>query len=131
MMAEPGAIHVQGLLELSRAFRRADATLSKELRKDLRDAAEPIRLRAQALAVEEIPRIGIPWSRMRVGVTQKLVYVVPQQHGTKRQQNKRPNLVDLLLDRAMNPAFVENIDRVIQAIDEVLATVGSAWERAA
>ena len=108
--------------------------LSKELRKGLQEAAEPIRVDAEQLAESRIPRIGFEWSRMRVGVTRTSVYVAPQQRGVKSKVNerlRRRNLADLLIGRAMIPALDANIADVSEAIDDVLATVGRAWERAA
>jgi len=120
-------VRVRGLRELSRAFALADRTLSRELSSSLREAAEPVRAEAEALAVASIPRIGLPWSRMRVGVTRKSVYVAPKERGGKGRS--RPNLAGLLLGRAMQPALERNIGEVEDAVDDVLATVGRAWER--
>lgn len=123
------AVRVEGLRALSRAFAVADKTLSRELRKGLRDAAEPVRADAEALASSRISNIGVSWSRMRVGVTRSSVYVAPRERGT-RGRSRRSNLAGLLLERAMQPALEANIGDVEEAVDDVLATVGRAWERA-
>jgi hypothetical protein len=128
-MANTDVIAVEGLKELTRAFRLADTTLSKELRVALRQAAEPVRADAESLAVQEIRKIGVPWSRMRVGVTQTAVYVAPRQRGRSTPpQRRRPNLADLLLGRSMVPALEENHAEVLARMDQMLATVGHAWE---
>lgn len=128
-MPAENAIRITGLRELSRAFAVADKTLAKELRDKLREAAEPVRTDAEALASVGIPRIGMPWSRMRVGVTRSSVYVAPRQRGARgRPSTKRPNLAPLLLDRAMTPALEANRPHVEREVDDVLATVGRAWE---
>jgi hypothetical protein len=125
------AVVVDGYRELLRAFSVADKTLSKELRSGLRDAAEPVRSDSEALAVARIPNIGLPWSRMRVGITTRSVYIAPRQRGARgRSTRKRPNLAGLLLGRAMEPALDANIASVSESVDDVLATVGRAWERA-
>lgn len=126
-------LRVEGLRELQRAFSVADKTLAKELRSRLRDVAEPVRAKAERLAVQEIRNIGIPWSRMRVGVTRSLVYVAPVERGVKtrgRTSRHRPNLADLLMGRAMSPALDANQGRVLHELEEVLDDVGRAWERA-
>lgn len=128
-MTQP--IRVEGLRELQRAFKAADATLQKNLREGLRAAAEPVRASAETLAVEKIARIGVPWSRMRVGVTQREVYVAPRQRGQKGrdQRLRRPNLFDLLMGRALQPALDQNIAKVERQLERLLDAVGSSWER--
>lgn len=127
-----GPIHVEGLRELQRAFKAADVTLQKDLRAGLRAAAEPVRASAEQLAVENITRIGIPWSRMRVGVTTRDVYVAPRKRGLKTRGDdprRRPNLFDLILGRALEPALDRNVGQVEAGLERVLDTVGSAWEQ--
>lgn len=128
-MANP--IRVEGLRELQRAFKRADGTLQKDFRASLRVAAEPVRASAETLAVENIRRIGVPWSRMRVGVTQREVYVAPRQRGQKGKDRRlrRPNLFDLLMGRALEPALDQNIGKVEVAMERLLDTVGDSWEQ--
>lgn len=130
MPAVGNTIRVEGLRDLQRAFTLADKTLERELRDTLREVAEPVRADAERLAVAGIPTIGLPWSRMRVGVTRTSVYVAPRQRGVRgNATRKRPNLAGLLLGRAMLPALEQNEPRVAAEMDKVLATVGKAWER--
>jgi hypothetical protein len=131
-MPATSAVRVKGLRELQRAFSVADKKLAKELRSRLRDVAEPVRADAERLAVQEIRNIGIPWSRMRVGITRSLVYVAPVERGVKskgRASRRRPNLADLLMGRAMSPALEANEGRVLHELEDVLDDVGRAWER--
>ena len=128
-MAE--AIRVEGLTRLSRAFNAADKTLTKQLKTSLREAAEPVRADAEGLAVSSIRNIGVPWSRMRVGVTTKMVYVAPRQRGKKTlPSRRRPNLKPLLLHRSMEPALDRNEPEVLRRMDGVLEDVAHAWGRA-
>jgi hypothetical protein len=123
-------IVVEGLTQLQRAFKAADVSVQRELRKALRVAAEPVRADAERLAVAGIPRIGTPWSRMRVGVTNTMVYVAPRERGQKGrdQRLRRPNLARLLLDRSMQPALDHNRAEVIVGVEAALGTVGRVWE---
>lgn len=121
-------VRLEGLRELTRAFKKADRTLAAELRVGLHAAAEPVRADAERLAVEAIPRIGVPWSRMRVGVTTREVYVAPRQRGSRIPHRRRPNLAALLLGRSMVPALNDNRQAVIRGVDAVLGSVGRAWE---
>lgn len=127
-MPASDAIRVEGLRELNRAFARADQVLHRDLTGGLREAAEPVRADAESLALSSIPRIGLPWSRMRVGVTRRVVYVAPQRRGRKRGR-RRPNLAGLLMGRAMSPALERNRGEVESRVGRVLDTVGREWER--
>lgn len=126
-----GTVTVRGYRELYRAFSLADAQLKRELRKTLRDAAEPVRADAETFAYRRIRNIreGDFWSEMRTGVTQRSVYVVPQPRGTRKRSRKRPNLADLLMDRAMQPALDRNEKKVVEKIDDLLADIERTWGR--
>lgn len=113
--------YVQGLGSLSRAFTGASRELGKEVKNELRVVAEPVRARAEVLAVQRISHMGPlrarSWAGMRVGATSKAVYIAPKRRG--RRGSKRPNLANLLLDRAMEPALAENRSK-IEARMEIL-----------
>jgi hypothetical protein len=133
MAVSEQTIAVRGLRDLTRAFAAADKTLQRDLRTRLRDAAEPVRADAQASAVREIRNVhdGDSWSRMRVGVTQRLVYVAPRERGSRGfSPKRRRKFGDLLMDRAMAPALERNRDEVLRELDDMLGNVGKAWERA-
>lgn len=127
----PSAISVQGLRDLQKAFSLAEKGVGRELRDTLREVAKPVQHDAERLAVDRIPRIGLPWSRMRVGVTLNSVYVAPKQRGKGRGRDprRRPNLFDLLLGRALEPALEQNQDQVIREVEDMLANVAKDWER--
>lgn len=131
MPVEP--LHIEGLKELSRAFRLADKELIKELRTSLRKVAEPVRVDAEHLALTEIRRMTLPWSVMRVGVNQREVYVAPKLRGVKtrgRDPRRRPNLFDLLLGRSLEPALEHNEGRVVFEVERMLGKIAADWERA-
>lgn len=123
-------VRVEGLRELSRAFALADKAERRMFRQSLRDVAEPVRADAEALAVSRISRIGLPWSRMRVGVTRTSVYVAPRERGTRTPTRSRPKLASLLMDRAMQPALDAHVEEVEEATDRMLGDVARLWERA-
>jgi hypothetical protein len=114
-MAE--AIRVEGLPELDRAFGK----ISKDLRKGVRSAermvAEPVRARAEGLAIEGISNIGGQWSRMRIGVTASNVYVAPK--ARNRGGSPRPNLGGELLE-AMNTALDDSREQVVAGFELML-----------
>lgn len=128
--AERRVIRVDGLRELNRAFKVADKSLAKEYRAALRQVGEPVREGAERLVAERMPRVRVPWSQMRVGITQKVVYVAPKARGTKAERRRRPKFGTKLLEQAMLPALNQNIDKAERRFEQMLAEVGKDWERA-
>jgi hypothetical protein len=121
------------LRELNRAFRLADKAVHQDLRDALEEAAQPVRSDAQSLATQRIRRIGPTWARMRVGTAGGVVYVAPVERGAKGRGNqrfRRPNLADLMMSRAMEPALERNEGRVIARVNEALNDVHRVWEHA-
>jgi hypothetical protein len=121
-------VRVQGLRDLTTAFGNLDKNTSKELRTELRTAAEPVKQDAQMLS-HTIRRIGPSWSQMRVGVTKSTVYVAPKQRSRNRgnPRFKRRNLATLLLDRALIPALDRNVDNTIRRVDALMQRLGRDW----
>lgn len=112
---------VHGLRELSSAYAQLGRATSREFRTSERAIAEPIRREAQELAVSEIRNIGTAWPRMRTGVGRSVVYVAPRQKGARgRGPRRRPNLADLLMDRAMEPALAHNEARVEREMERLV-----------
>lgn len=127
------AVNVRGLRELSRAFAKADKQLKRDYRASLRSLGEPVKVEAQARSAQEITNIGSRWSLMRVGVTQKLVYVAPQERGRASRRNvaiRRPNLATLLMDEAMQPALDNNARHIEERFGDLLDSMATTWERA-
>lgn len=121
---------VKGLADMQKAWTVADRETSKELRAALRESARPVQQDAQALALHTIRRMTVPWSRMKIGVTRRSVYVAPKQRETRIKTRKRPKFADLLAARAMQPALDKNILKVQANVDDALQTVGRKWEQA-
>lgn len=114
---------------MQRAFALANRSLSLELRKGLRESAEPVRADAQALAGDRIRNMTESWSRMRVGVTRTSVYVAPRSRG-QGGRRKRRNLFELMIGRSLEPALDANVQDVTDRLDDVLVTVGRVWDHA-
>lgn len=115
-------LQVRGYTQLQRAFKKADRDIRLGFNDALKEAAEPVRADAESLAATEIRNInpGDPWSEMRVGVTTKLVYVVPKKRGTRKAGRRRPNLSPLLLGRALEPALERNTDEVAGRVNDLI-----------
>ena len=129
------AVKIEGLAELTRAFRAADREVAKDLKDALEEAAQPVRRDAQSLALSSIRNMtrSPQWSRMRVGTTRHTVYVAPVEKGTRGRGNKSLRRGDrfkgLMLGRALEPALEQNTARVIDRVDDMLVDVGRVWER--
>jgi len=122
---------LKGLPELRRLSAAAGREAKKRTDDALRQVAEPIRADAEALAVSSIPRVGVAWSRMRVGVTNRAVYVAPRKRGARGRDNprRRPRFADLLEQRAMTPALDRNRDQIESRVEAALQTVADGWNR--
>lgn len=123
---------VEGLQDMTRAFRAADKMLQRDLRRTLADAIRPVADDAESLAMQEITNIGIPWSRMRVGVTQTVAYVAPVERGVKSRglaTLRRRNLKNKMLDDAMYPALDRNQELITGRVQSMLVDLAGRWER--
>jgi hypothetical protein len=112
------AVRITGLRELNRALDGYADGAAKQMRKELREAIEPVRRDAEALAVSSIRNIGPTWSRMRVGATSSVAYVAPK--ARRRGGSPRANVGALLFEEAMQPALERNEDEIVEAIDDLL-----------
>lgn len=132
-MAE--TIQVVGLRELDRAFVAADRALQQDFRDALEEAAAPVRSAAQGMAASSIRKVspGDPWSRMRIGRQRgTVVYVEPVERGAKGRGNqrlRRPRFADLLMERALRPALVQNRAQVEERVSRLVAEVVNLWAR--
>lgn len=115
------AVQIRGLRELNHALQAYNKDLQRELRDELRDAAEPVRGRAESLASSSISNIGF-WSQMRTGVTSRVVYVAPRRR--RRGGSPRPNLAGLLMGQAMEPALDAEQGQVVRSVESMLDRLG-------
>jgi len=124
----PVAVH--NLAQLNRTFKHAPKDTQRALRDEYRTVADPVKTSAETLAVSGIPRIGAKWSRMRVGVTSRLVYVAPRPRGLKSRGHprRRPNLADLLMARSLEPALAQNRHRIEADMDRMLDRLVHKWD---
>lgn len=126
------AVVVKGLREFQRVMAAAGPEARKELRSTLREVAEPVRVDAETFARTGIRKVGPRWSRMRVGVTQKLVYVAPRERGIKRRgpdPRRRPKFGDLLERRAMDPAAAKNEREAQRRVEDAFDGLARKWSR--
>jgi len=118
------ALRVHGLRELTRAFGKISKDLSDEVRDELLDAVEPVKERAEQLALSRIRNMPLSpdWADMRTGVSRArgVVFMVPAHRSRRRSNQKRPNLGDLLLDRAMDPALEQEADSIVRGVEHAL-----------
>lgn len=128
MAGAADAIRVSGLRDLQSAFKKISKDLSKELRAELVEVAEPVRREAELLAAGEILNIGDAWSQMRVGVTSSLVYVAPKRRRRRGAPPTaaRPNLAGLLFERAMSPALDAHASKIEDRLERMVDRLGGA-----
>jgi len=114
-------VQVDGYRELIRDFAKTSAEMQVAVKTGLREAADPMRQNAEQLAQEGIRNIGGVWSQMRVGVTQRMVYMQPATRNSGG--SPRPNLGGLLMRDAMLPAQAQGRDRAEQLVLALLARI--------
>ncbi len=117
-------VKVSGLIELQRSFKTLEKSVRRELRGELRDVAKPVADDAAAKSLNDIRNMQETpeWSRMRVGLTQSAVYIVPRQR--RRGGSRRPNLGNLLL-REMTAALEENETRTTESFENWLGRLAA------
>lgn len=120
-----GGVRVEGLNEFLRVARASEKRVRSDVRAGLREAAEPVRSRAQSLAASNISRLGPRWGAMKVGVTLNYVYVAPA--ARRAGGSPRPNLGGLLMQKAMSPALDEKRGEVEDRLEKVLDDIGRDW----
>ena len=124
----PGArINVKGLRETYRAFGNISDDVQGELRDGLEQAAKPVQALGERYALERIrnmPR-SPAWAEMKIGVSKReaLVFMAPATKGRAgrgRTKRKRKNLANLLLERSMEPAVEDNVERTERGLEDVI-----------
>jgi hypothetical protein len=124
---------VHGMQNLQRALKQADRDTRLGVRRELSGVAEPIRRDVETLARARIRRMprSPQWAEMRVGVTQKLVYVAPRQRGRRRGDDpaKRRKLAPLMITRAMDPALQHNGPAVRRDFEQMLGRMAARFNR--
>jgi hypothetical protein len=126
------AVYVRGLADLMKTFKYAPRDVRLAYRAELRTIATPVKETAESLAATRISGLaaGEPWTKMRIGVTQKLVYVAPKKKGVRgRTPAKRPNFANLLATRALDPALEQNEQRVVRDLEQMMDKLAGKWNR--
>lgn len=93
----------------------------------MKDAGGPVRDQAEHLAQTDI-RAGAKWSRMKIGVTMRSVYIAPA--GRRSGGSPRPNFAGVLMRKAMLPAVEQKKDESVARLEKALDSVADIWERA-
>jgi hypothetical protein len=125
-------VALRGQRELLASLKYADRETRLGVRRELRKVAAPVAADAEALALSAIRNMARSpkWARMRVGVTRQLVYVAPRQKGVRgRGGGRRPNLADLLMDRAMLPALHRHEAEIEQRLEHMLDVIADGFNR--
>jgi len=126
-------VYVRNLAEINYLLSKADKETRLGLRKAERDVAKPISGDAERLTVQNIPRtrLGkVDWWRMRVGVTQRLIYVAPRQKGVRgKGPKRRPKFATLMMERAMEPALKRHEHEVEGRFEHVLEFVADRFNK--
>jgi hypothetical protein len=130
----PSVVELDGFSDLAKALAATGPEVRRMLRDNLEAVAAPVARDAEQFAQGGIPRIGMKWWQMRVGMTRNftLVYVAPRQQGVKSRgivARRRPKFATLMRDRAMAPALARNTGRIIRDVERLVDNATSKWWR--
>jgi len=131
-MAGQPLLLVENMAALQRALARTDRDLRLGIRREMRAMATPVAAHEQELALTRIRRMpsSPQWARVRTGVTSQLLYTVPRQKGTRgRGPKSRPNLANLLEDRAVEPTRRWFEPRAERELEQLLDRIADQFNR--
>jgi hypothetical protein len=111
-------VRISGLPELNRAFKAVDADLPKELRKELKQVAEPVRVEA-ALRSQQF---GARTSSGIKTVARSSGSVAVRQSRKKNADavRRRPNFGPLLMRTALEPALTHHEAEIVRGLEHIL-----------
>lgn len=127
-MATAGAVHVKGLRELTRDFKKMSKELDDEVTDELKRVAEPVKQVATRYALGHIgnmPR-SPRWAGMRVGVAKGRGVVWMRPAARRRGGSPRSNLGPLL-QREMEAAVENKEQEVVNGLDKMLGRLGGDY----
>jgi hypothetical protein len=119
-----GQVHVKGLRELTRDFRKMSKDVGNDIAWELEEAGDAVRKRATEIILSPAPQgmRNMPatpiYAAMRVGVVQSqgIVYVAPAWHKGKLGRGfSRPNVAEEFHPR-MEKALEENSDEIVERL---------------
>ena len=121
-------VQVEGLRELLRVTDKLPAHVKREVRKELRAVAEPVRHDAQALF---LARVDPHRAKTRYGVSVRkagTISVEQRVKGKHREpQYRRPKFTDRVRDRSLLPALEQNEREVVEGFNRVLDSLERRW----
>ena len=128
-------MRVRGLTELVRSFKHMPDELTEEFVWELEEAANPVKLAAQAKAPTTMSGMAKPsesnraWSAMRVGIAKRNpahVWVAPQlRRGVRKQsQKQKDRFAERMQTGALDAALRENETKIVERIEDLLDRIG-------
>lgn len=123
---------VDGLRELLAATERLSKEVNKDVRKQVREAAEPVRDEAQRLFLQRVlanPRKSRYGISVRKTGTVSVEQRVKSRYSRSNQRLKRPQFTEWQRTDALNPAFERKQNEVVRRFDETLNEIERKWLR--
>jgi hypothetical protein len=117
-----GTVRVRGLKELHRDFKKMSKELGKEVDRELKAAAAPVREDAASRFQGYSPRSASGYRVRSRGFGQVAV-----QQSRRKTTGQRPDFGSLQMRRALLPALYAKEDEVHRAIDRMLGRWGGEY----
>lgn len=133
---QQGAVAVQGLDELVRAFRVASKAVASDVQEAIKQSGEPIRQDAENRVRSNLSRMSrgkaVPrWYAIRLGIEKQTIgYIVPATKATfaPRRRYARPKVAARIAAEE-NAARDAQSHRIQEEFDDALKEVARAWAR--
>ncbi len=127
-MAGPTTFRVTGLRELLRVTDQLPKDVKRNVRKELRAVAEPVRDDATALFLS---RVSANPAKTRYGISVRKVGTITVEQRRKgtsgRKSAKRPKFTDLVMERSLAPALERNQGEIVEGFNRVLDSLEQRW----
>lgn len=127
-MAE--TFRVEGLRGLLAATSLLPKETQREVRRELRRVAEPVRAEAQARFLSDV---SADQGKTRYGISVRKVGTISVEQRVKgknrARQYRRPKFTDLVWQRSLSPAFRDNQREIISGFDRAIANIERIWGR--
>ncbi len=129
-------IYIKGYQNVLRSYAKVGKAANKNIRKRLKLAIEPVRAKAQELGPRNIRNLRpsptasnrSDWAAVRMGVTQRFVYIAPVERGrTTNEHRRRPNFKALELGKGYEPALAIEKQEVIDRFGGIFDDIQHAW----
>lgn len=131
-------VRVEGLRELLKVTDALPKQIKKDVRKELRRVAEPVRDTATLLFLAKVSKSGVhdrgkvvDPKKTRYGISVRKVGTISVEQRVRAKSGnrlkKRPKFTDTVMERSLAPALERNEGEVMDGFNRVLDSLERRW----